>query len=77
MPKNFMTDMTVDEAEAVKASNGKAYGEMSIEELYNALDAMLKRLERNHLNDAQKQELEKRISAIYLIFGAAKQQGGY
>lgn len=77
LPKNFMTDITVEDAEAVRASNGMTYGEMTLEDLYKASEAMKARLVRNHLNDSQKEELQNRITAIYLLFDTAKKQGGY
>ena len=57
--------------------NGIPYGEKSLEELYTMLDAMLKRLERNNLTPAQKETIESKITAIYLLFDAAKKQGSY
>jgi hypothetical protein len=77
LPKNFSTDMTVEDAEAVRASNGITYGEMKLEDLYKSLDAMLKRLERNHLNSAQREELQNRVTAIYLLFDKEKKQKGF
>lgn len=77
LPKNFSTSLTLEDAKAVKASNGSTYGSMKLSELYKSLDAMLKRMERNNLTDAQKEDITNRISAIYLIFDEAKKQGGY
>ena len=77
LPKNFSTSLTIEDAEAVRASDGVAYGQKSFEELYRMLDAMLKRLERNNLNEKDKEEIKNRISAIYVLFDAAKKQGGY
>ena len=76
LPRNFSTDMTVDEAQSTRASNGITYGEMTLEELYRSLDAMLKRLERNQLTDAQKADIQNRITAINLIFDVQKKQKG-
>ena len=77
LPRNFSTSVTLDEAWKMTDKNGIPYGEKSLEELYTMLDAMLKRLERNNLTPAQKETIESKITAIYLLFDAAKKQGSY
>lgn len=76
LPKNFSTDMTVEDAKATKCSDGTTYGEKSLEELYRMLDTMLKRLERNNLSPEQKATIEAKVTAIYLLFDEQKKKQG-
>lgn len=77
LPKNFSCDFTVEEAEAMQSADGLPYGKKPLKDLFELCDKMLKRLERNNLTDAQRQQLTDRISALYLIFDARKKQGGF
>lgn len=77
LPKGFSCDMTVEEAANIKNKDGELYGAMTLEELYGLLNEMMAFREKNSLNDDQKSKLEKKITAIYLLFDYAKKKGGY
>ncbi len=76
-PDGFQTIMTITDAEAMTDSHGEAYGDKSLETLYYTLDALQKRLERNHLSTQEREQLTDKISAIYLIFNQQKKQRGF
>lgn len=79
LPDKFASDMTVQEAYGIKDSKGTPYGQKTLEDLYKALDVMVKAKERNNLTPDQHADLDRRITAIYLLFDAAKKannQGG-
>lgn len=77
LPKNFQSNMTIEEASALKTKDGQIFGKMTIEELYDGLNLMLDLLEHKNLTNAQKESIQERITAIYLLFDAAKKQGGF
>lgn len=77
LPKNFTTDLTLEEAKGLQSQSGLTYGQMSIEDLFELLEKMVARVNKNNLNEAQKTEIMRRISAIYLIFDFEKNQCGY
>lgn len=76
LPDGFRTTMTVADAVSITDSKGERYGNKSISQLYYTLDALLKRLERNHLSDEERQILTDKATAIYLIFANEKKQRG-
>jgi len=77
LPQNFTTDVTLDEARGFQSQSGLTYGQMSIENLFELLEKMVARVNKNNLTEAQKTEIMRRISAIYLIFDFEKNQCGY
>lgn len=77
LPANFKTSMTLEEAESFQSKDGKTYGEMKVQELFELLSSMTDALKRNGLTPSQKENLQNRITAIYLLFDTAKKQGGF
>lgn len=72
--KNPRTSMTLEEAKAFQSKDGKTYGEMNVQELKELLTSMIETKKRKDLTQAQKETLQSRITAVNLIFDAAKKQ---
>ena len=77
LPDGFQTVMTLADANAMMDSQGESYGEKSLETLYYTLDALLRRVERNNLSATEREQIQDKIDAIYLIYDNAKKQSGY
>lgn len=77
LPKNFTTDVTLEEARSFQSQSGMTYGQMTIEDLFDLLEKMVARVNKNNLTEQQKNEMMRRISAINLIFDYEKKQGGF
>lgn len=69
-PEDFPID--IDMALAMKDSNGEAYTDKSIETLFYMRAAIEKRLEKNHLTEAERDVLKDKIAAINVIFANSK-----
>lgn len=69
-PEDFPID--IDTALAMKDSNGEAYTDKSIETLFYMRAAIEKRLEKNHLTEAERDVLKDKIAAINVIFANSK-----
>ena len=77
LSEGFKTVMTIADAEAMTDSKGVAYGDKTLETLFYTLDTLLKRMERNNLSASDREKIQDKIDAIYLIFFSAKKQGGF
>lgn len=75
-PANFETVMTIDDAEMMMDSAGEPYGQKSISKLFDILNLLTNRLQKNHLSDKERQELKDKVDAICLIFAQQKKQRG-
>ncbi|MBQ6503248.1 MAG: ERF family protein [Flexilinea sp.] len=76
LPDDFHTILTLADAEMMMDSEGEAYGNKSISNLFDILNLLSARLKRNHLTDRERQELKDKVDAICLIFDQQKKQRG-
>lgn len=77
LPKDFQTVLTLADAEVMTDRNGDFYGGKTVEQLYYTMGALQMRLEKNHLETAEREQLQDKIDAIYLILNQAKIKGGF
>ena len=77
LPADFNTILTIADAEAMLDSKGEPYGKKSPETLFYMLEALQKRIKTNHLTPQEKEQLQDKVAAIYLILAEQKKQGGY
>ena len=76
-PDDFSTMMTIEDCNNVVGSDGIPYTEKDNKSLFYMLDAMEKRLVTNHLTQAEKDQLNDKRAAIYLIWNQRKEQAGF
>ena len=77
LPDGFHTLLTLADAEIIVDKNNKPYGELKNEELFMYLDAMLRCIERNNLDEKERTNIQEKIEAIYLIFDDRKRKAGF
>lgn len=70
LPEDFPIDL--ETALAMTDSNGEAYTDKSIETLFYMRAAIEKRLQKNHLTEAERDVLKDKIAAINVIFANSK-----
>ena len=76
MPSDFHSVLTLADAEMMMDSAGEPYGQKSISKLFDILNLLTNRLQKNHLTDKERQELKDKVDAICLIFQQQKKQRG-
>ena len=77
LPNDYNTILTLDDAVEMRDVNKVRYGDKSIKELYEMHEAMSRRLERNNLSTQERNSIEDKIDAVYLILDAKKKEKGY
>lgn len=73
LPRRFSTDLTLEEARAIKGSDRKTYGSKSLEELYYMLYAIGQQISNNGLSDAEKIVANRKSAAIIMLVNERKQ----
>lgn len=77
LPADFTTILTPEAAENYCDRNGEPYGHKDCKTLFYMLDAIEQRFVTNHLTQDEKDGLNDKKAAIYLIFKTRREQAGY
>lgn len=77
LPKDFTTILTAEAAENFCDRNGEPYGHKDNKTLYYMLDAIEQRFVTNNLSQEEKDAMNDKKAAIYLIFETRRKQAGY
>ena len=67
LPNGFQTVLTLADAETMEDSKGQMYGTKPLSQLYYMLDALQTRIEKNNLRPDEKEALQDKVDAIYLL----------
>ena len=72
LPDGFQTVLTLADAELMEDSAGNMYGSKPLSQLWQMLDIIKARLEKNHLKPEEREGLQDKVDAILLLMDEYK-----
>ena len=72
LPEGFQTVLTIADAETMEDSTGEMYGNKKPQQLYMMLIALKKAMKNNNMNASEREQMQDKVDAIYLLFDDMK-----